>query len=261
MPSPQLREPGTADAGASPNQFTIEELAHTGGLSVRNLRSHHARGLLPPPEVRGRVGYYGPAHVERVRLIQELQSEGLKLDGIKRLLEEAAGSGEGLLRVKRAADAFEERESSEAVTLAELRERLDATAGERKLLDKAIRLGILVPLGDGLFEVPNPSLLAAAEEVVSRGISLAHALDLVQEIERHARDVSKKFVKLFVDDVWRPFSDAGLPAAQWSEVAESMEQLRPVGAQALLTVYQRTLSEEVDTALADITRKLSQGKR
>src|ERR671932_1402061 len=88
----------------SPNQLTIERLAHETGLSVRNLRSHQARGLLPAPEVRGRVGYYGPEHIERVRLIQELQAEGLKLDGIKRLLEESRG--EGLLRVKRATDAF-----------------------------------------------------------------------------------------------------------------------------------------------------------
>ncbi|MDQ3726250.1 MAG: helix-turn-helix domain-containing protein, partial [Actinomycetota bacterium] len=88
----------------SPNQLTIEGLSQETGLSVRNLRSHHARGLLPPPEVRGRVGYYGPEHIERLRLIQELQAEGLKLDGIKRLLEESRG--DGLLNVKRATDAF-----------------------------------------------------------------------------------------------------------------------------------------------------------
>src|SRR3954449_1086562 len=92
----------------SPNRLTIEGLAHETGLSVRNLRSHQARGLLPPPEVRGRIGYYGPEHIERIRLIQELQGEGLKLDGIKRLLEESTGAGAGLLRVKHAAEAFEE---------------------------------------------------------------------------------------------------------------------------------------------------------
>ncbi len=246
---------------ASPNQLTIEALSRETGLSVRNLRSHHARGLLPAPEVRGRVGYYGPEHVERLRLIQELQAEGLKLEGIKRLLEESEHSGEGLLRVKRAADSFEENEGSEVVRLAELRERLGFTAGDQKLLDKAVKLGLLVPLGDDLFEVPSPSLLGTAEEVVRRGISLAHALDLVQELERHARDVSRKFVKRFVDDVWRPFSDAGLPDDRWSEVAESMEQLRPLAAQALLTVYRQRLSDEVEATLTDITRRLSEGKR
>src|SRR5919112_4533202 len=113
-------------------ELTIDDLAREVGLSVRNLRSHQARGLLPPPEVRKRVGYYGPEHVERVRLIQELQAEGMKLDGIKRLLDESDGSGEGLLRVKRAADAFEEPESSEVITLEELDERLGIKGRDRE---------------------------------------------------------------------------------------------------------------------------------
>ena len=249
-----------ADAD-SPNQLTIEGLAHETGLSVRNLRSHQARGLLPPPEVRGRVGYYGPVHLERLRLIQELQGEGLKLDGIKRLISETEGSGDGLLRVRRAAEAFDENEGSEVVTLTELTERLGLGEDDEKLLAKAVKLGILVPLGGDLYEVPSPSLLATAEDVVRRGIALPHAIDLLEELERHARDVSRKFVKLFLDDVWKPFSDAGLPDDRWGEVAESMEELRPLAAQALLTVYRQTLSDEVETTFADITRRLAEGKR
>ena len=95
--------------------FTIDELARETGMTVRNVRSHHARGLLPPPEVRGRTGFYGTEHVERLRLIQELQSEGLKLAGIKRLLGD---SGERLLALKRAAG--EPPEPPEVVTAQEL---------------------------------------------------------------------------------------------------------------------------------------------
>src|SRR5919206_2756169 len=84
MPA-QLRAVGR-DGEESPNQLTIEALAQEAGLSVRNLRSHAARGLLPPPEVRGRIGYYGDEHVVRLRLIQELQSNGYNLAAIKHLL-------------------------------------------------------------------------------------------------------------------------------------------------------------------------------
>ncbi len=243
----------------SPNQLTIEGLAHETGLSVRNLRSHQARGLLPPPEVRGRVGYYGPEHIERIRLIQELQGEGLKLDGIKRLLEESGGVG--LLRVRRAADAFGETEGSEIITAEELGQRLGVGPPERRLIERATKLGILVPVGNDLYEVPSPSLLATAEEVVQRGIPLEHALKIFDELDRHAREVSRKFVKLFLDDVWKPFSDAGMPDERWSEVAESIDQLRPLAAQAVLTVFRRTLSEEVEAAYASITKQLSEGKR
>jgi DNA-binding transcriptional MerR regulator len=241
--------------------MTIDELAREVGLSVRNLRSHQARGLLPPPEVRGRVGYYGPVHVERVRLIQELQAEGMKLEGVKRLLDESEGRGAGILRVKHAADAFEDAEGSEVVSVAELGERFGVGEDALKLIDKAVKLGLLVPLGGELYEVPSPTLLAAAESVVARGISLPNAIELVEELQRQSRSVSEKFVKLFLDDVWKPFVEAGMPDARWSEVAESMEELRPLAAQALLTVFRRTLSDEVDATFAEITKRLSEGKR
>ena len=69
------------------NDLTIEELAAKTGMTVRNIRSHRARGLLPAPEVRDRVGYYGPEHLDRLRMIQELQGDGFNLKGIERLLE------------------------------------------------------------------------------------------------------------------------------------------------------------------------------
>ena len=43
-------------------ELTIDQLAQRTGMSVRNIRDHQARGLLPPPEVRARIGYYGPEH-------------------------------------------------------------------------------------------------------------------------------------------------------------------------------------------------------
>lgn len=246
---------------ASPNTLTIDELARTVGLSVRNLRSHHARGLLPAPEVRGRVGYYGPDHIERLRLIQELRSEGMKLEGIKRLLEESEGRGEGILRVKHAADP-EEAEAPEVVTRAELGERLGVTEGSgEKLLARATKLGLLVPLGNDLYEVPSPALLSVAEGLVEQGISVRAALALVEDVRRHSRSVSERFVKLFIDEVWKPFVDAGMPDSQWAAIAESMEKSRPLAAQAMLAVFRQTMNEEVESAFSDIAKRLSEGKR
>ena len=56
-------------------RLTIDELAHATGVSSRNIRYYQTRGLLPPPAVEGRLGYYDRRHVERLRLIQELQAE------------------------------------------------------------------------------------------------------------------------------------------------------------------------------------------
>ncbi len=159
--------------------LTIDELARETGLTVRNVRSHHARGLLPPPEVRGRTGYYGSEHVERLRLIRELQDEGLKLEGIKRLLGD---SGERLLALKRAGRGAGRDAGGRYRGRAERAARDGRATTPAKLVRKAEKLGVLMPLGDGHFEVPSPALLAAAEEAVARGVTLAHALAMIESV-------------------------------------------------------------------------------
>src|SRR6478609_2458560 len=83
-----------ADERAS---MTIDELARRTGMTVRNIRAHQSRGLVPPPDVRGRTGYYGDEHVERIELIKELQADGFNLEAIRRLLEGAGGSSREVL--------------------------------------------------------------------------------------------------------------------------------------------------------------------
>src|SRR5437764_10640695 len=81
---------GAGAAGAA--TLTIEQLASESGMSVRNIRSHQSRGLLPPPEVRARVGYYGAEHVARLALIADLQADGFNLAAIERLVNAPSGS-------------------------------------------------------------------------------------------------------------------------------------------------------------------------
>src|ERR1700704_259362 len=90
---------GTEPIASSPpaNDLTIEQLAAEVGMSVRNIRNHHTRGLLPPPEVRARVGFYGDEHADRLRLIQDLQADGFNLAAIERLLSGSDGLAGRLL--------------------------------------------------------------------------------------------------------------------------------------------------------------------
>ena len=78
--------------------WTIDELARRTRLTVRNIRAYQSRGLVQPPEIRGRTGYYSQDHVARIELIRELQSEGFNLEAIRRLIEEAGGETEEVLR-------------------------------------------------------------------------------------------------------------------------------------------------------------------
>jgi DNA-binding transcriptional MerR regulator len=72
------------------SRLTIGELAEAAGMTVRNVRNHAARGLLPPPVLVGRTGYYGEAHLERLKLIRAMQAAGFNLEAIGCLLGGAA---------------------------------------------------------------------------------------------------------------------------------------------------------------------------
>ena len=228
--------------------LTIEQLAHETGMSVRNIRNHQTRGLLPPPDVRARTGYYGPRHVERLRLIQQMQSEGFNLNAIQRLLGEDGEWAERFIGLRRAVTEPGEAESAEVVTLAELEELFGPAEHNARALLKAQKLGLLVNLGDGTFEVPSPGLLRAAEEVVARGVPLPAALAVIEKARRNAESTARAFVGLFMDELWKPFHEAGQPDERWPEITESIERLRPLAAEALLAVFRQTMAAEVEDA-------------
>jgi DNA-binding transcriptional MerR regulator len=167
-----MHETGT-NAGA---ELTIDELAQRTGMTVRNLRAHQSRGLLPPPQVRGRTGYYGSEHVSRVELIKELQADGFNLEAIRRLLESAGGSTADVLRFTRTARAAFEDEEPEVTTLAELAVQW-GNAGSPELLERAMALGLLRSLGDASRSAargsagPVPSWRASASPPSARWTS------------------------------------------------------------------------------------------
>ena len=238
--------------------LTIDELAHRTGMTVRNIRAHQSRGLLPPPEVRGRTGYYGSEHVARIELIRELQGEGFNLESIRRLLGEQ-GSGAELLRFTRVLREPFEDEEPQIVEAAELAERWRST--DVKLLQRAERLGFLRPLGDGRYEELSPRLARAGEELAALGLPAELALDVVEKVRRHAEGVAKVFVRLFLEQVWKPFVDAGQPEERWPEVREALERLRPLASESLLAVFQLTMTEAVDDAFGRELVRQARGKR
>jgi DNA-binding transcriptional MerR regulator len=247
------------DPGESPNQLTIEQLAVESGMTVRNIRAHQARGLLAPPEVRARVGYYGPEHLAQLRLIRELQQDGFNLAAIKRLLEDTHGTAERLLRFKRALTRAAPAERAETVSVGELARRFQLPAEQAPaVMERAQRLGVLLPVGEDQYEVPAPSLLQAAETVVRSGISLPAALDALEAAERHAEAIARTYVELFLREVWEPFQRAGMPQQRWPEIDAAIERLRPLAAQSLLAVFEERMSGELEGAFGQITRRLSE---
>jgi DNA-binding transcriptional MerR regulator len=231
--------------------YTIDELAHKVGMTVRNVRAHQSRGLLPPPAVKGRTGYYGTEHVARLELIREMQGSGFNLQAIKHVLEMAPeGSGEALLNLERSLMAPWTEEAPEYVTLDALVERFGPL--DPKLLARSQALGILRDIGDGRFEVVSPALFKAGAEVVALGIPLDHALALTEKVHRQSKAVAKEFVRLFLQDVWRPFLESEDREERLPQVTESLERLRALSTDVLTASFMLNMAAEVEQAFGKV---------
>jgi len=208
---------------ADSDEYTIDHLAQASGVTVRNIRAHQSRGLLPAPEVRGRTGFYTREHLDRLRLIAEMQADGFNLNAIKRILDNlpagSAGQVLGFEQAIRQPWADEEPEVMQGDALREL----GGDGGDDALLKKAIKLGLLVPLGEDRFEVPSPRLLAAGPELERLGVNLEARLAVLERIQKQTEGVAAAFIELFVEHIWKPFNDAGRPDEDWQRVKSESE--------------------------------------
>jgi DNA-binding transcriptional MerR regulator len=232
------------------HDLTVEQLAAEVGMSVRNIRNHHTRGLLPAPEVRARVGYYNAEHVARLRLILDLQADGFNLAAIERLLSGSNGLAARLLGLRKAVTTPYDPEPPEVITAEELTKRFGAL--DAKDIERVRRLKLLVPLGDDRFEAPSPALLGAAEEVVALGISLHAALALVERVSRDCESISRAFTKLFLKELWEPFEQAGQPDERWDELIEAVNSLRPLASEALLALFKQRMTAQLEDAFGKV---------
>jgi DNA-binding transcriptional MerR regulator len=247
------RDDAAADVGVGDGAegvLTIEQLAAEVGMSVRNIRNHQSRGLLPAPEVRARVGYYNEEHVARLRLILDLQADGFNLAAIERLMSSSGGAAGRLLGLRNAMTTPFEGESPEVVTGEDLARRFGEV--DAKTVERIRKLKLLIPLGEDRFEVPSPALMKAAEEVTALGISLHAALALVERVSRECESISRAFVKLFLRELWDPFEASGQPEEQWDEMIHAIDALRPIASEALLAVFKQRMTTQVERAFGKV---------
>jgi DNA-binding transcriptional MerR regulator len=114
--------------GTGPD-LTIDELAGASGTTTRRIRSLQTLGLLPHPELQGRTGLYGAAHLHRLTAIFRLQNRGFSLESLRilfaalddgRSLAYVLGVDEPTLIGESAAEAVAEADTAELYGFADL---------------------------------------------------------------------------------------------------------------------------------------------
>ncbi len=232
------------------DRLTIDELARRADTTTRNVRNYQTLGLLPPPTLVGRVGYYDEGHLARLRLIARLQQQGFSLAGIAELLRawEQGRSLADLLGFEQALTAPWSDEEPELMSVAELVEMFPEAAEDPSIAIRAIQLG-LIELQDEGVRVPSPTLLKAGAELVAVGVPLAATQDALGALREDMDRIAARFVGMFERYVWKPYVEAGMPAERLPEVTDALRRMRPLAA----TSVQATLAHAMERASAAST--------
>lgn len=232
-------------------QLTIEELASQARTATTTVRMYQSKGLLPPPERRGRVGYYGPGHLARLRLIAQLQEQGFSLASIKQLTDawESGRSLDDILGLETQVAAAWAPEPPARLKLSEFRELFVGQAITPAIIQRAIRMGLVG--FDGIsVTVKSPRLLAIGLELARVGIPVTETMDELEALQATAESIAGRFTAVFERNMWEPFVAAGLPAGQIQPLTASLQRLSALAEAVVNAVLRDALHRKAGEFLA-----------
>jgi DNA-binding transcriptional MerR regulator len=228
--------------------LTIDQLGARTGMTVRNIRAHVTRGMLPAPRMQGRTAYYGAEHVARLELIVGLQHQGFNLAAIRKLITgPAAASPEETVAFYRTALGPWLTDPPEDYDQDDLAAQFGIEP-DPGLVRRLHRLGLVEPLPDDRLRVLNPTILKVGRELARMQFTTEQLVEVLSVLLRHSRAVSDAFVQMFLDTHWTPYLDAGMPADQLNDLAEVIRDLQPLATQAVVAAFQQEMTQAVGQA-------------
>lgn len=231
-------------------EMRIDELAVAAGVTSRTIRDYQARGLLPPPRLEGRTGWYSREHLARLGLIADLQERGFSLAAVKATLDAWAQGADlqGLLDLEQLlvapwGDAEHQARVMPATELLERFAFLDDLPGA---IRKAVDSGLLEPREDA-FLAPAPVILEAAEDLLRLGMDLDDLLDLLAQTQQDTERIARRFVERAAPQVIEQLDRDGVTVA-----LETVRRLRPYALGAVRAVLDASLRAAIEARLQQL---------
>lgn len=222
------------DDDTSEQTLTIDELAAASRVPSRTIRFYQSRGALMNPAIRGRVAYYGKQHVERLKLIAQLQDRGLRIDAIGDLMKRIDRGEIDLAEWLGVEEQVQQPwATDQARTVSE--SELYTIAGSRRpgLLADLQRSGVVERKGDVYF-VGSPALLGMAMKLENVGIDLETASAASAILRKHLGRAVGELVDLFLDRV----KEGHVSIA---ESGKLFEAFRTVGVDSVRVLFAREM--------------------
>ena len=245
-----------SDAGT---EYTIDELATLTRVPSRTIRFYQSKGALPGPKIRGRVAYYGPEHVERLKLIGSLQDRGLRIRAIRDLLQQADKGELALnewLGLERQLQEPWADDRPRVVTEAELQSLLgDQRPGA---IAELLRLGQIERRGDS-YLIRSPALLAVGLRLEAAGIDFETAVGASDILRKHLRRAAADLTEFF----YKRIGDGFGRDVTANDLGEAYKALRPLGQESVRVLFGREMERALRKLLdSGATRELpSKAKR
>lgn len=232
-------------------EFSVGELARTARTSVRNVRAYQDRGLIPPPERRGRKGVYGQEHLSRLRIIGQLLTRGYTLNSIGEMLQ-AWDQGHGLAELLGLETAVSSPWTDEAPAHYSLVDlvRMFGTRFSTRWLARADELGVLKVDGTR-FRAPSPRMLQAGAELAKAGIPMDDLLEVVVSLRANVERAAEEMVLLVERHIVERYGDEMLPAEDMSQLGDLIWRLRPLVEMAVHAEVARAMEIAASSHLGD----------
>lgn len=207
------------------------------------VRMYQARGLLDRPVKRGRVAFYGPSHLQRLRLIADLQRRGHSLAGIKELVDNA-DRGTALPELL----GLQGWSHTQPVRLtpAEFLQRFGGAAFDAAVMQRAAGLGLVRLDGEQL--VVDERFLQVGSALIGLGLPVAAVLDEWEALLHHTREIADRFAQAFSAHLW-PALDAD--AAPLGEITAVLDRLAPLAQQVTALALEQSLNDAAAQFVAD----------
>ncbi len=233
-------------------RYRVEQLAASCDVSVDTVRYYQSRGLLPQPDREGRVAWYGPEHVERIRQIRELQKKGLTLAAIRRVVTGELNAADADLAAAVAAARGEAEVDAERLTLEEFSVRSGVPASLIQAVEReGIRFG---KEQDGVerYTAADIEMVRTALRLLEFGLPLPDLLALAHQADVALRELADRAVELFDEHVRKPIRDtAGDDAVAAQQMVEAFAELLPAVTQLVSSHFRRVLLESAEAQIED----------
>jgi DNA-binding transcriptional MerR regulator len=225
-------------------ELRIDDLAREAGVATTTIRLYQRKGLLPPPRLEGRTGWYGEHHLTRLRLVKRLQDDGFSLAGIARLLDEweAGRSLDAVVGVESELDALLADRHAVVVDPAELLERFPEGSMTPELVQRASGLGLVELTDDGRFRLPDRRFVETGAALARLGVPLDVVLEEWATLVAHTDDVAERFVGLFESHLLPADWRRELDSERAAELGHVLAELRQVAQDVLAAALDASLS-------------------